>query len=82
MFYLGRSVRLYLQLFVGGLMFYLGRSGRLYLQLFVGCLIKLYVLLTFSCVFFVLFVFVLCLVYPMLTVSLDCPFIDCSFGVL
>jgi hypothetical protein len=34
MFYL-RSVRLYLQLFVGGLMFYL-RSVRLYLQLFVG----------------------------------------------
>jgi hypothetical protein len=34
MFYL-RSVRLYLQLFVGGLMYYL-RSIRLYLQLFVG----------------------------------------------
>jgi hypothetical protein len=34
MYYL-RSVRLYLQLFVGGLMFYL-RSVRLYLQLFVG----------------------------------------------
>jgi hypothetical protein len=33
MFYL-RSVRLYLQFFVGGLMFYL-RSVRLYLQLFV-----------------------------------------------
>jgi hypothetical protein len=25
--------------------------------------------------FFVLFVFVLCLVYPMLPVSLDCPFL-------
>ena len=34
MYYL-RSVRLYLQLFVGGLMYYL-RSVRLYLQLFVG----------------------------------------------
>jgi hypothetical protein len=31
---------------------------------------------TFYCVvFFVLFVFVLCLVYPMLPVSLDCPFL-------
>ena len=39
MYYL-RLVRLYLQLFVGGLMYYL-RSVRLYLQLFVGgsCLI-------------------------------------------
>ena len=44
-----RSVRLYLQLFVGGLMFYLGRSVRLYLQLFVGglmfylgCSVRLY----------------------------------------
>jgi hypothetical protein len=34
MFYL-RSVRVYLQLFVGELMYYL-RSVRLYLQLFVG----------------------------------------------
>ena len=34
MYYL-RSVGLYLQLFVGGLMYYL-RSVRLYLQLFVG----------------------------------------------
>jgi hypothetical protein len=46
--------------------------------------------------FFVLFVFVLCLVYPMLPVSLDCPFLiaqccqflsrlsilDCPFGFL
>jgi hypothetical protein len=36
MSYLGRLVRLYLQLFVGGVMSYLGRLVRLYLQLFVG----------------------------------------------
>jgi hypothetical protein len=36
MSYLGCSVRLYLQLFVGGAMSYLGCSVRLYLQLFVG----------------------------------------------
>jgi hypothetical protein len=49
MSYLGCSVRLYLQLFVGGIMFYLGCSVRLYLQLFVGgimsylgCSVRLY----------------------------------------
>ena len=49
MFYL-RSVRLYLQLFVGGLMFYL-RSVRLYLQLFVGdsCFIYVRFVFTSSC---------------------------------
>jgi hypothetical protein len=36
MSYLGCSVRLYPQLFVGGLMSYLGCSVRLYPQLFVG----------------------------------------------
>jgi hypothetical protein len=47
--YLGCSVRLYLQLFVGGFMSYLGCSVRLYLQLFVGgymsylgCSVRLY----------------------------------------
>ena len=49
MSYLGCSVRLYLQLFVGELMSYLGCSIRLYLQLFVGgpmsylgCSVRLY----------------------------------------
>ena len=46
MYYL-RSVRLYLQLFVGGFMYYL-RSVRLYLQLFVGD----------SCIIYVRFVFI------------------------
>jgi hypothetical protein len=49
------SVRLYLQLFVGGLMFYLR---------YLYCL-------RIVVVYFALFVFVLCLVYPMLPVSLD-----------
>ena len=31
--------------------------------------------LVFSVVFFALFVFILCVVYPMLPVSLDCPFL-------
>jgi len=34
----------------------------------------LLVFLVFCIVFYVSFVFVLCLVYPMLPVSLDCPF--------
>ena len=47
-----------IQLYVGGLMSYL-------------CFLCLF---AYSGVFcFVLFVFVLCLVYPMLPVSLDCP---------
>ena len=32
-------------------------------------------------VFFVLFVFVLCLVYPLFTISLDCSFILCGLMV-
>ena len=40
MSYLGCSVRVYLQLFVGGLMSYLGCSVRIYLQLFVGGLMS------------------------------------------
>ena len=35
----------------------------------------LLIVLVFCVVFFALFVFVLCLVYPMLHVSLDCPFL-------
>jgi hypothetical protein len=55
-----------------------------YLQLFVGelmCDLRYLCLLTYSgvqhilCCGFVLFVFTLCLVYPMLSVSLDCPFL-------
>ena len=49
MSYLGCLVRLYLQLFVGGVMSYLGCLVRLYLQLFVGgvmsylgCSVRLY----------------------------------------
>ena len=57
-----------------------------YLQLLVGELMSyLRYLCLFACngVFFVLFfVFVLCLAYPMLPVSLDCPFLDCPFGIL
>ena len=59
------SVRLYLQLFVGGLMFYLS-----YLCLFAHSGVQ-----HILCSVFVLFVFVLCLVYPMLPVSLECPFL-------
>ena len=51
----------YLQLFVGGLMSYIR-----YLCSF-----------GYSCVFFVLFVFVLCLVFSMLTVYMECPICDC-----
>ena len=66
-----RSVRLYLQLFVGELMSYLGCSVRLYLQLFVGGLMSYlrYLLFVYSgvqhilvCVI-VLFFFVLCTLY-------------------
>ena len=53
MYYL-RSVRLYLQLFVGGLMSYL-RLVRLYLQLFVGGLMSY--LRSGSSLFVCLFVF-------------------------
>jgi hypothetical protein len=35
----------------------------------------LLIFLVFCVVFFVLFVFVMCLVYPMLQVSLDCTFL-------
>ena len=61
------SVRLFLQLFVGGLMscMYLR-----YLCLFVHSAVQ-----HILCCVFGLFVVVLCLVYPMLPVSLDCPFV-------
>ena len=78
MSYLGCSVRLYLQLFVGGLMSYLECSVRLYLQLFVtgrmSCL-RCLCLFAYSgvqhilCCVFALFFFVL------LPVSQDCPFL-------
>jgi hypothetical protein len=32
--------------------------------------------------FFFFFVFILCFVYPMLPVSLDCPFLIVTFGFL
>jgi hypothetical protein len=67
MSYLGCLVRLYLQLFVGGVMSYLGCLVRLYLQLFVGGIMSY---LRYLCLFaysgvkhilcFVLFFFVLC----------------------
>ena len=56
---------IYLQLFVGGLMSYL-----CYLCLFVHSGVQ-----RILCCVFVLFVIVLSLVYPMLPVSLDCPFL-------
>ena len=42
-------------------------------QFLVGSMLLM--LSVFCVVFFVLFVFVLCLMYPMLPVSLDCPFL-------
>ena len=53
------------KLFVGGFMSYLR-----YLCLFAYCGVQ-----HILCCIFVLFYFVLCLVYPMLPVSLDCPFL-------
>jgi len=59
-------------------------GSSLYLQLFALWFLRvveflmrsvLFIILVFSVVFFVLFVFVLCLVYLMLPVSLDCPFL-------
>jgi hypothetical protein len=56
MSYLGCSVRLYLQLFVAGIMSYLGCSVRLYLQLFVaGIMSYLRYLFLFCVVFLFLF---------------------------
>ena len=55
-------VHVYLQFFVEGLMFYLR-----YL-----CYLRIVVSNTYCAVVFVLFLFVLCLVFPMLSVSLDC----------
>ena len=55
-------IRLYLQLFVGWLMFYLR-----YLWWFAYSGVQ-----HILCCVFIMFVFVLCLVYPMLRVSLDC----------
>ena len=53
-------------------------SVRLYFQLFVGvicvCLHILVVSNTYCVVFLGLFVFILCIVYPLLSVSRDCPF--------
>jgi hypothetical protein len=60
-------VRLYLQMFVGGLMSYLCYLCYLCLLAHSGVQCTVY------CVF-VLLVFVLCLVYPMLPVSLDFSF--------
>ena len=69
----------YLCLFVGGLLSYLR-----YLCLFVGGLLsylRYLCLFSYSDVCFVLFfVFVLCLVYPILPVFRYCPFCDCPFG--
>jgi len=66
------SVRLYLQLFVGGLMSYLR-----YLCLFAHSGVQ-----SILCCVFVLFVFILCfcfvcfhLVYPVLSIFLYCPFL-------
>jgi hypothetical protein len=56
------SVRLYLQLFVGWLMSYLRYS----------CLCGNSGVQNILCWVFVLFVFVLCLVCPMMSLSLDC----------
>jgi len=58
-------IRLYLQLFVGRIMSYL-----CYLCLLV------YIVVSNRCcvVYFVLFVLVFCFVYPMVLISLDCPF--------
>jgi hypothetical protein len=73
---------LYLRLFVGGLMASLRSDFFLYLRLFVGglmaslrywCLFALSVFQHILCRVFALFVFVLCLLYPMLPVSLHCP---------
>ena len=57
---------LYFQLFVGGLMSYL----------------RYFRLLAYSGVLCVLFVYHVCLVYPVLPVSLDWPIVDCPFGIL
>ena len=57
-------VRLYPQLFVGGLMSYL------HYLCFWACSGVQHIL----CCVFVLFVFVLCLMYPMLPISLDCNY--------
>ena len=67
------SVRLYLQLFVGGFMSYLQKH-----VLICVCL-RIVVSNTYCVVF--LFVFI-CLVHPMLPVSLDCPFFYFPFGIL
>ena len=61
--YIQRSVPLYLQLCVGEIMSYLRHL----------CLLRRMVSNTYSVVLFVLLVVVLCLVYPRLLVSLDCP---------
>jgi putative flippase GtrA len=39
-------------------------------------------LLAYSGVLCVLFVYHVCLVYPVLPVSLDWPIVDCPFGIL
>jgi len=71
---------------------YFIRWVRLYLQLFVGMIISYLRHICFVCVYsgvqkicccvFVLFIFVLCLVFPMLPVSMDCPFLIFFFGIL
>jgi len=44
--------------------------------------LRSFCLLAHSGVLYVLFVFHVCLVYPVLPVSLDWPIIDCFFGIL
>ena len=60
----------YMCVFVAGSMSYL-----CYMCLFVYNGVQAHIVLCFCFAF-------LRLVYPMLLVSLDCPFLDCSFGIL
>ena len=47
-----------------------------------SCVLRMVVSNTYCGVFFVLFVFVFCIVYPMLSAFLDCPFLIVPFGIL
>ena len=49
----------------------------LFIKPMIDVMLKFYITKSYimCCGFFLLFVFVLCLVYPMLSVSLDCPFL-------
>jgi hypothetical protein len=85
---LRRSVRHYLQLFVGELISCLFWFRLFALSCVQHILVFLFVYLVYCSVrhvlwcVFCLFVFVLCLVCPMLPVSLDCPFLISPFGLL